>query len=371
MNNFLQWLGTVIRALFRIAVRGAVRYGLIPLGAFTLAMFTIIVLADSLMLLAWALKLKWLAVLVGILSGLIFIFTWKSSLFLVRLVANIANLLFLNKANRIVGSMYNAFQDLVSPLRFTAMCLSFLGAVAAIKGVNFLSMSSLIMWTAVATFFWVVSFYFRGKTLWPQYIMIAIIISLLVMNVLFPIQARAIVNFSERISIHGSSKLNLADRDGDLIIVPKGTPLYDKDMKKISSTEFDVKAKIVDALEDGETGEQVYEVILPTIDSVYLGGMIYYVPTRSTKEIEVEEIRDEETKNYTPPLLNERIVGQVKDKQTAYFYADKPFVIKEKTEDGFVGIQMPSGKSSRYFAWGGNVRILDSTRTDVKICSVK
>jgi len=85
-----------------------------------------------------------------------------------------------------------------------------------------------------------------------------------------------------------------------------------------------------------------------------------------------KEKTDPEVKNIsyqpeTQQLPDELAIGKVADCTTAYFKADRPFYIIEKTEDAFTLVPMPAGNSSRYFAWGGNIRISGRDREDVKI----
>ncbi len=375
MNNFIEFVVDIFSGIFTAVKKLSVKYGVVPVGTFLIAMWGSIFMASVLFGAFWLAGSKTGVIVLGISFGLIFLMGFKTGKLYAKIIAHITYTIF--RSDRWARVAYGELTGLVAPAQFISLLFSFLAAVAALKPLNSMSIESLMLWSAVAVFFYIVSHYFAGKTLAAQIIMIGVVVFLLITNYLFPIQSKAVINWAERKTIGSSHNVNLTDKEGDLILIKSGSRVFsDEDMNKHENTEQDIKAKILDVIEDEKSGEQVYEVIFPISDGFYVGGKVYYIPVRTTEnlkpkeevKVETKQINNQQTESQ-PQMLDETIIGKVGDKGKAYFSADQPFEIKERTEDGFISIPMPSGKSSRYFEWGGNIRIIGK-RNDVKLIKV-
>lgn len=297
--NFLNSVVTIFSALFGAVQRLATKYGVVPIGTFLIAMWGTILMNILLMSIFWAAKFKAAVIIFGIASGILFLGGFNTGKLYAAVITWIGRTIFRLKVTSCEA--YDELLSLIKPALFVSLANAFLACIAAIKGVQSLSLETMLLWSAVFLFFFILSYY-PGRTIArPEYIMAVIVVVLLMTHIIAPVQSRAPINFVERWTIGQANNVNMTGRDDNLIFLRKGTLYFsykDGQVAYQDSVKQDTKAKILNTVDDEFSGDQYYELLLPVKDGYYNSeGTKIYVPQRVVDKIEdVKPVEQKEVK---------------------------------------------------------------------------
>lgn len=190
------------------------------------------------------------------------------------------------KASGKINTVLMNLRKLLMPLLTVSLVCSFISTMLAIRGMDYFSWSNIAVWSAVGLFF------IALDRVWPneKHVFKKILTAILVFEVfsyyLMPTIAIASTSYVERKVSSLAASINSTDIEDNIRDIPKGTCLYNEDMKLEKIVEVDTKGKVMDTKINSKTGEDVHKIILIDTNREYMNEKnIYFVTTRSVIKV--------------------------------------------------------------------------------------
>ena len=228
----------------------------------------------------------------GIIWSLVFFFAWKVPNIFISAVSALTSKI--PGVKEIVPLAMEDCKKLLSPVLTISFAFAFIAGIAGTKGVGQFGWGEIMMLVSATLCAAIFTVYIDSKTKWAGWIMMAVLGFFLFGYYLFPVQVQGAIEYLDRISVHRSLVASNQTKAYKQIILPKGTVLFtDKwswqnwtgGLERASVLGEEQKANVINVTEDKKSGEQLYEVVLPSSvvngSPVYIDGKIVLVPTRA------------------------------------------------------------------------------------------
>jgi|GEM_PF-4534929 len=241
-------------------------------------------------------KLEIMVTITGIIASLLALITF--SVFVS--VSNLVGLAAFKVKLTSIKAKKQDVEEFFRPLLTVSLFFMFISNLIIAAGFGSFNFKELLIWTTIFFSFTIFFKFFPKKTLLFQYIMIGAVVFTVIASYLFTNESRAVISFAGRLGKSNSHNLNMTDKEADLVIVKKGSPLYNEEMKRVSYAKVDVRAKINRTIKDDKGGDDTYELIFPDSDGSYVNvdNNTYFVPVRITERV-VQPYNKKETQQLT------------------------------------------------------------------------